>query len=352
MSAPAAAPVVRTSKVGYGGQAILEGVMMRGRRFMAVAVRAPDKRIVVTSEPLPMHLYGGVIQKIPFVRGMTLLWDALGLGMKALMFSADIQMQGGENAAPAEAASLAKPLAWTTVAIALVFGIGVFFVTPLAIVGFAERFVGAHTIWSNLAEGFIRLVLLVGYVGLIGRMPDIRRVYGYHGAEHMTIHAWEHDDPLDPEHVALYPPAHPRCGTAFLLEVVAISVVLFALLGTPNIWVRVASRVVLIPVIAGIAYELLRLGGKYPNNPVLGWVVAPGLLLQSLTTRYPDRAQMEVAIASMNELLKREGEELAVGDTGTLRHGGGDGRVGRPSVPDTPVQAEAAGPAPPEPSAA
>ena len=317
MAAQAPAPTpsaIRTPKIGYGGQAVLEGVMMRGRQFMAVAVRAPDGKIVVTSEALPRHIYGGAIQKIPLVRGVTMLWDALGLGMKALMFSADIQMQGEADEpakeGDAEAASgLSKPLAWTTVALALVFGIAFFFVTPLAVVGFAEQFLGRHTLWSNLAEGLIRLAMLVGYVGLIGLMPDIRRVYAYHGAEHMTIHAWEHNDPLDPEHVAGYSPAHPRCGTAFLLEVVAISIVLFALLGTPDLWVRVLSRILLVPVIAGIAYELLRLGGKYPNSPLMALVVAPGLLLQALTTRYPDRSQMEVAIASMDELLRREQRE-------------------------------------------
>jgi uncharacterized protein YqhQ len=316
MSAPASiekpGSSQRTPKISYGGQAVLEGVMMRGRTFMAVAVRAPDKNIVVTSRPLPMRLYGGIVQKIPLVRGMTMLWDALGLGMQALMFSADIQMSEtidpASDAKPAEPASLSKPLAWTTVAVAMVFGVGVFFVIPLAIVGFAEQFVGAHTLWSNLAEGLIRLILLVGYVALIGLMPDVKRVYAYHGAEHMTIHAWEHNDPLDPTHVAKYPREHPRCGTAFLLEVVAISVLLFALLGTPDIWVRVLSRIVLIPVIAGIAYELLRLGGKYPESPFMKAIVAPGLLLQKLTTAVPDESQMEVAIASMSELLKQEGE--------------------------------------------
>jgi uncharacterized protein YqhQ len=308
---------LRTPKVSYGGQAVLEGVMMRGRTFMAVAVRAPDKNIIVKSERLPKHLYGGIIQKIPLVRGMTMLWDALGLGMKALMFSADIQMSdlGTDSAAdakPSEPASLSKPLAWTTVVVALIFGIGVFFVTPLAVVGVAEHFLGgANTFWSNLAEGLIRLVLLVGYVALIGVMPDVKRVYAYHGAEHMTIHAWEHNDPLDPAHVGRYPPAHPRCGTAFLLEVVAISIVLFAILGTPDWWLRVLSRIVLIPVIAGIAYELLRLGGKYPDSAFMKVIVAPGLLLQALTTRYPDESQMEVAIASMEELLKRETETPA-----------------------------------------
>ncbi len=303
---------VRTPKISYGGQAVLEGVMMRGRTFMSVAVRAPDKNIVVTSRPLPKHLYGGIVQKIPLVRGMTMLWDALGLGMQALMFSADIQMAGqaeGEGE-PAQSASLSKPLAWTTVVVALAFGIGVFFVTPLAVVGLAERVLGgASSIWSNLAEGLIRLFLLVGYVALIGMMPDVKRVYAYHGAEHMTIHAWEHNDPLDPTHVSRYSPAHPRCGTAFLLEVVAISIVLFAILGTPDWWLRVLSRIVLIPVIAGIAYELLRLGGKYPDSAFMKAIVAPGLLLQALTTRYPDESQMEVAIASMNELLDKEGDQ-------------------------------------------
>jgi uncharacterized protein YqhQ len=309
----------RTPKISYGGQAVLEGVMMRGRTYMAVAVRAPDTSIKIQSKPLPRHLYGGIIQKIPLVRGMTMLWDALGLGMQALMYSADIQMAGqlqeeaadsaNHDAAEGDSASLSKPLAWTTVGIALIFGIGVFFVTPLAVVGVAEHVLGgASTFWSNLAEGLIRLALLVGYVALIGTMPDVKRVYAYHGAEHMTIHAWEHNDPLDPAHVGKYPPAHPRCGTAFLLEVVAISIVLFALLGTPDWWLRVLSRVLLIPVIAGIAYELLRLGGRYPESTFMKVIVAPGLLLQALTTRYPDESQMEVAIASMNELLEREGE--------------------------------------------
>jgi uncharacterized protein YqhQ len=307
----------RTPKISYGGQAVLEGVMMRGRTYMSVAVRAPDRSIKVQSKPLPKHLYGGVIQKIPLLRGMTMLWDALGLGMQALMYSADIQMAEEVQDDPAISqakgsvtASLSKPLAWTTVVVALAFGIGVFFVTPLAVVGLAERVLGgASSIWSNLAEGLIRLFLLVGYVALIGTMPDVKRVYAYHGAEHMTIHAWEHNDPLDPSHVGKYSPAHPRCGTAFLLEVVAISIVLFAILGTPDWWLRVLSRIVLIPVIAGIAYELLRLGGKYPDSAFMKAIVAPGLLLQALTTRYPDESQMEVAIASMNELLEKEGDQ-------------------------------------------
>ena len=329
-------PPVRTAKFGYGGQAVLEGVMMRGRTHMAVACRAPDQSIVYTSQALPRSIYGGGIQKIPFLRGITLLWDTLGLGMKALMFSADVQMQGEAEKAAAESSSdsngrdgaggaaemrpaaslsgpsLNKPLQWTSVAISLVFGIGLFFVTPLALVGLGEALLGGtHTIWSNVAEGVIRLFLLIGYMWLIGLIPDIRRVYMYHGAEHMTIHAFEHNEDLVPENVGKYPPEHPRCGTAFLLEIVAISIILFALIHTPDLWLRILSRIVLVPVIAGIAYELLRLGGKYPKSPIMLAIVGPGLLLQKLTTRQPDRSQMEVAIASMNELLKREAEPVA-----------------------------------------
>src|SRR5579864_8419266 len=163
MTAQAARSSTRTPKISYGGQAVLEGVMMRGRTFMSVAVRAPDKNIVVTSRPLPMRLYGGIVQKIPLVRGMTMLWDALGLGMQALMFSADVQMASEPEATDEQAsasASLSKPLAWTTVVVALAFGIGVFFVTPLAVVGLAERVLGgSSSIWSNLADGLIRLCL-------------------------------------------------------------------------------------------------------------------------------------------------------------------------------------------------
>jgi uncharacterized protein YqhQ len=287
----------------YGGQAVLEGVMMRGRAYMAVAVRAPSGAIVVRSERLPSHLYGGFIGKTPFLRGLTMLWDSLGLGMKALMFSADVAMEG-------EQAEMSKPVQWTSVAVALLFGIALFFVTPVLIGGLAERASGSGLL-AHTVEALVRLGLLIAYVWLIGRLPDVRRVYAYHGAEHMTIHAFEHGDPLVPEAIKKHSPAHPRCGTAFLLLVVGISIVVFALVGTPDLPIRIASRIVLIPVVAGLAYEALRVGGLHDDHPLVKLIVVPGLLLQALTTRYPDEAQIEVAVAAFEEMRRQEAAVMA-----------------------------------------
>ena len=282
----------------YGGQAVLEGVMMRGRRFMAVAVRAPDGQIVVRAEPLPARIYSGLISKTPLLRGVTLLWDSLGLGMRALMFSADVAAQGQE-------AELSRPVQWTSVAVALLLGLGVFFLSPVLVGGLAEQWSGSALV-AHAVEGVLRLALLVAYVGLIGLLPDIRRVYAYHGAEHMTIHAFEAGDPLTVESIQRYSPAHPRCGTAFLLLVVAISIVVFAIVGTPELWLRALSRIVLIPVIAGIAYEILRFGGAHLTNPLVHLIVLPGLALQRLTTRYPEADMIEVAVSAFEAMHERE----------------------------------------------
>jgi len=286
----------------YGGQAVLEGVMMRGRKWMAVAVRAPGGQIVVRSERLPDHLYSGFIGRTAFIRGLTMLWDSLGLGMKALMFSADVATEG-------ERAEMSKPVRWSTMAVALVFGIGLFFVTPVMIGSLAQD-VTSSGLAAHLVEALVRLALLAAYVGLIGLLPDVRRVYAYHGAEHMTIHAFEAGDPLVAERIKRYSPAHPRCGTAFLLLVVAISIAVFAVVGTPSLPLRVLSRILLIPVIAGLAYEVLRFGGAHVEHPLVRLLVAPGLALQTLTTRYPDEQQIEVAVAAFSEMRRRESEAV------------------------------------------
>jgi uncharacterized protein YqhQ len=293
--------MARNSLPTYGGQAVLEGVMMRGRRYAAVAVRAPSSKIVVRSERLPVHLYGGWVSKTPFLRGLTLLWDSLGLGMKALMFSADVAQEEEDG----EPADLNRPLQWGTVAMALVVGIGGFFLLPLAVAGVVEIFIPSSLV-ANIIEGLFRLALLVGYIWAIGHVPEIRRVFAYHGAEHMTIHAYEAGDPLDWEHIKRYPPAHPRCGTAFLLLVVAISILLFGLLGSPDWPIRIASRILGIPVIAGIAYEILKFGGAHAENPLVKLIVAPGLALQNLTTRYPEPDMAEVAVAAFQEMKRLE----------------------------------------------
>ena len=307
----------RISPTTYGGQAVLEGVMMRGRRWASVAVRAPNRKIVVRSERLPVHLYAGWISKTPFLRGLTVLWDSLGLGMKALMFSAVVAegdddpedeaagTAAGEPGNAEQATTFGQTLQWTTVAVAMLFGIGVFFLLPLGAAALLELAV-ENTLIVHLFEGLVRLGLLVGYVWAIGFVPEIRRVFAYHGAEHMTIHAFEAGEPLDQEHIGKYPPAHPRCGTAFLLLVVAISILLFALIPTDNWWVRIASRIVSIPLIAGIAYEVLKLGGRHAEHPLVHLIVVPGLALQALTTRYPEPDLVEVAVKSFETMLALE----------------------------------------------
>jgi uncharacterized protein YqhQ len=294
-------------------------------------VRAPTGQIVVRSERLPVHLYAGWISKTPFLRGLTVLWDSLGLGMKALMFSAEVAEQDvaeaptrdpssplphkGEGSGVGEPAqqptTFGQTLQWTTVAVAVVFGIGVFFLLPLGAAALLELVVD-NTLVVHLFEGLVRLGLLVGYVWAIGFVLEIRRVFAYHGAEHMTIHAFEAGEPLDEEHIGRYPPAHPRCGTAFLLLVVAISILLFALIPTDNWWVRIASRILSIPVIAGIAYEVLKLGGAHAEHPLMHLIVLPGLALQSLTTRYPEPDMIEVAVQSFETMLRLETESAEV----------------------------------------
>lgn len=293
----------------YGGQAVMEGVMIRGRRYMAVAVRAPQSHIVVRSEPLPARLYSGRLTKIPFLRGMTLLWDTLGLGMKALMFSAEVATSGDDGP------ELSRPVQWGTVAVALVLGIGIFFVLPLLVVGAVERST-SYSVLSDILEGLIRLGLLVGYVAAIGLMPDIRRVYMYHGAEHMCIAAHEAGEPLVPERVRRFHKEHPRCGTSFLLIVVAASILVFALVHTPDLLARILSRVLLIPVIAGIAYEILKFGAVHQEHPLVRLLVLPGLALQAITTRVPDDSQIEVAIKAMEEVLAKEESRVEKTETG------------------------------------
>jgi uncharacterized protein YqhQ len=290
-------------RVFYGGQAVLEGVMMRGRTSMAVAVRAPSGNIVVHAEALPRAIYSGWVAKTPLVRGLTMLWDTLGLGMKALMFSADVAVEE-------ETAQLPKSVAWGSVAMALLLGIGIFFVTPVFIAGIAEQWLQSWW-WAHIIEGLVRLALFIGYVSLIGLFPDIQRVYMYHGAEHMTIHAFEHNDPLVPTEVEKYPTAHPRCGTAFLILIVGISIVVFALVPAVDLVSRALSRIVLIPVIAGAAYEILKLGGAHPENLLMKLLIAPGLLVQTITTKRPDTAQIEVAITAFEAMRSNEADVAA-----------------------------------------
>jgi len=279
----------------YGGQAVMEGVLMRSATRAAVAVRHPNGSIVVKTEPLG-SLYTGPISRIPFLRGLPMLWDALGLGMRALFFSAEVAEQGET---PGYTLSGATSVSMGLLSLAL--GLGLFMLLPSLIAGWLIPH--DQALVFNIVEGLIRLAILIGYMVAVGRVPEIRRVFAYHGAEHKTINAHEAGAPLTVEAVQKYSTAHPRCGTAFLLVVVVISILVFAPLGKPTLALRLASRLVLLPVIVGVAYEVLRFTGRHADNPVIRALIAPNLALQRLTTREPDDSMVEVAIAALNAVL-------------------------------------------------
>ncbi len=286
----------------YGGQAVLEGVMMRGVQTMAIAVRAPDQQIILHSQPLDAQRRGQLM-RIPFVRGLVGLWDALALGWKSLSFSASIA--GGEQV------KFEGPLAWATMAISLSLGVGLFFVAPAALSQLVERMLGINPWFGSLLEGLVRLGIIVGYLWLIGLLPDIHRLFGYHGAEHKTINAFEAGAELTPASVARFPLEHPRCGTAFLLTVVVFSILLFALFGPMPVWARLLSRVLLIPIVAGLAFEYIRFTARHLSNPLVKLLVVPNLALQRLTTREPDARMLEVAIAAFNAMQEKENVTVA-----------------------------------------
>jgi uncharacterized protein YqhQ len=289
----------------YGGQAVLEGVMMRGVRQATVAVRSPAGQIVFKHEPLDA-VRRSVWENAPFLRGVLMLWDSLSLGVRALNFAAGVAV--GEEEAPPSRAALTL-----TLVISLAFAFGLFFALPLLLASTLTWF-GASTLVRDAAEGLIQLAIFVGYLALIGRVGDIERVFGYHGAEHKAINAHEAGAPLTVESVRSFSLIHPRCGTSFLLVVVLISIPVFALFGGLPLWARLLSRIVLVPVIAAVAYELLRLSAANYHRPWVRALVAPSLALQRLTTREPDDAMVAVAIAALLPVLASDGVEPAVYD--------------------------------------
>ncbi len=293
----------RLSLPNYGGQAVIEGVMMRGARAVAIAMRSPDRQIVIHTEELGA-IYKGKLSKIPFLRGLVMLWDALGLGIRALTISANLQ--NGEEQ------KLEGPVMYLTLGISLAFGVGLFILAPAMVGQLAERFLFWNNWWGNLLEGLIRLGLLIGYIAAIGQIPDIQRVFAYHGAEHKTINAFENGVELIPENVCHYSLEHPRCGTAFLLTLVVLSVILFSFLGPLPVFWRFASRILLLPVLAGLAYEYIRWSAKHMDLPVVRLLVKPNLALQHLTTREPSLDMLEVSIAAFNAMKARDTEKLLV----------------------------------------
>jgi uncharacterized protein YqhQ len=276
--------------------------MMRGQKAFAIAMRAPDGTIVVHQEGLAA-VYRSRIARIPFLRGSILLWDALGLGMRALTLAANTQTGEDEK--------LEGPALYITLGVSMTIGIGLFILLPASIGGWAEHSLGWQNLAHNFLEGLVRLVLLVGYIWGIGFMPDIKRLFGYHGAEHKTINAYEAGAELTPQVVANYPLEHPRCGTAFMLTFVLLSILVHSLLGDMSFVWRLASRILLIPVIAGIAVEFIRWTANHLNSPLVRLLIKPNLALQSLTTREPDASMLEVAIESFKTMRQAEAEMAA-----------------------------------------
>jgi uncharacterized protein YqhQ len=288
----------------YGGQAVIEGVMIRGRRTVALACRKPNGEIYRYREPLRSPLTRSRIARLPFVRGVVVLWESLSYGIRMLMKSADVQLDQEEK--------LGKGGNTLIMGVALVGALLLFIGVPYLVTSLARALIPSSVV-LNVTEGLIRLALLIGYLIAISFLPDVRRVFAYHGAEHMTIHAFEHGDPLTPARIEPYPTAHPRCGTAFLLLVVVISIVIFAFLPRINLLVDLVVRLALVIPVASISYEALRLGAAHERSPVMRLLVAPGLLLQRVTTRRPDAQMIEVAVASLEEAIAgdREAEAAA-----------------------------------------
>jgi uncharacterized protein YqhQ len=324
------------AKFYYGGQAMIEGVMMRGRRSVAVAIRRPEGEIYLHKEDLEPKIYQNKYLRWPFLRGVVLLWEMLVLGTRLMTFSANIaagalvpttepaedslntQPQAAGMAATSTATATATatedPAALGGVSLALamviplVGAVAIFFVLPLLLTNLLHNQIG--TGWLNvLVEGLIRLALLLIYLTIIGRLSDIQRVFGYHGAEHKAINTMEQGYPLDVAHVRQASRVHIRCGTGFLLLVMVVSIVVFAFVGSPSLLIKVISRIVLIPVVAAIAYEIMRLGASNYRFRVVRWLMAPGLALQGLTTREPDDSMIECAIASLECVMAKDAEE-------------------------------------------
>jgi len=298
---------VKERMPSYGGQAVIEGVLMRGKSAIAMANRNPEGEIVVNQEELT-GIYMTNIRKIPFLRGLIILWDALGLGMRYLTDSANIQTGEDEK--------LEGPALYLTLGISLLLSIGLFFLLPALVSGLLEKVITASHWVINLFEGLLRLIILVVYLWAIGKMPDIERVFMYHGAEHKTINAFEDNAELTPEIVKGYSLEHPRCGTSFILTLVLFSIIIFSLLGPLPLHWRLLSRLLMIPVLAGISYEYIRWMANHLDSPIVKALIKPNLALQHLTTREPTEEMLDVSITAFNTMYAMEQakeEEILVG---------------------------------------
>jgi uncharacterized protein YqhQ len=293
-----------------GGQAVLEGVMMRGISTWAVAVRRPDGEVEISSEPLKPWAQRHRVWRLPVLRGVVALGESLKIGFKALAISANAQLEEDEEGNREEIGGWVWGL---TIVFSLALAIGLFFVVPVGLTSLIKDQLGsAFLFW--LIEGILRTAIFIGYLAAISRLPDLRRVFEYHGAEHKTISCYEAEDELVPARAKLYSRLHPRCGTSFLLIVMVVAIFVFAPLGLPAWYWLLASRILGIPLIAGLSYEVIKWAGKNRRKRWVRGVMWPGLMLQNLTTREPDEEQLGVAIAALDKVLAQESPEHLEGE--------------------------------------
>ncbi len=272
---------------------------MRGRRAMVTVVRRPNGDLAIDSQPLGT-IYTGWMRKAPLIRGIIVLIEALVLGIRSILYSAKVSLEEEEE-------EISGKLVWAMVAIALVFAVALFFMAPLFLTKLFDPYINSSLVF-NLIEGFIRLGIFIIYLKVITLIPDIKRVFAYHGAEHKTVNAYEDGVPLEVEAIKGYSTAHVRCGTSFMFAVLVIAIIVFALVGLPSIWLMVLSRIILIPVIAALGYEVTYFGARHTENRLVRAILAPGLWLQTLTTREPDDSQLEVSLSALRMVI--EGDQL------------------------------------------
>ena len=279
-------------KFYYGGQALIEGVMMRGQKTVATAVRRPDGEMVVNTQPLA-NIYTGRLRQTPLMRGIIVLIETLVLGVRSLFYSANVSL--GE-----EEEEVSGKMVWLIMAFSLVLAVGLFFIAPL----YLTKLLNINSsLLFNITDGAIRVVIFIIYLKVMTLLPDIRRVFAYHGAEHKAINAYEAGVPLEVEAVRKYGTVHRRCGTSFIFTVLVLSIIVFALVGVHAAWLMALSRIILIPVIAALGYEVIYFGARHVSNGLVRAVLAPGLWLQSMTTREPDDSMLEVAISALKEVV-------------------------------------------------
>ena len=284
-----------TKKINYGGQAVIEGVMMRGRKAAVTVVRRPGGGLAMDIKPLP-STYTSWMRRTPLIRGVVVLIEAMVLGIKSLLYSANIAMEEEEE-------EISTKAIWGMVASALILVVVLFFIAPLFLTKLANPLI-PNSLVFHIIEGVIRLAIFIAYLKVISFLPDIKRVFTYHGAEHKTVNAYEAGVPLEVEEIKKYSTAHVRCGTSFLFAVLIIAIVVFALIGRPSFWLMVLSRILLIPVIAALGYEFIYFGANHIKNALVRVALAPGLLLQTLTTGEPDDSQLEVALSALRKAVE------------------------------------------------